>query len=210
MFVPEDPALLEAVAEAVAGTVGAPMLAERIHSGLVAGAEELAAVPGVRLLAEGKPGPGPWAPTPAVYTVSAADFRRHAEVLREERFGPVGLVVTYPADGEPGPRGLFEDGSVGEGHLTATIHLDAADEGDVEAARELLPELERIAGRIVFNGWPTGVAVTHAQHHGGPYPATTAPAHTSVGSAAIRRWLVPVVYQDAPAALLPSALTEGK
>ncbi|WP_084316679.1 aldehyde dehydrogenase (NADP(+)) [Actinospica robiniae] len=207
IFVPEDQELLEAVAEAMSGTVGGPMLAERIHSGLVAGAQELAGVPGVRLLAEGKPGTGPWAPTPAVYTVTAEDFRQHAEALREEHFGPVGLVVTYQPGGADDPRRLLEGGSLGEGHLTATVHLDAEDEGDVEAARELLPELEQIAGRIVFNGWPTGVAVTHAQHHGGPYPATTAPAHTSVGSAAIRRWLVPVVYQDAPAALLPTALS---
>ena len=209
VFVPEDPALLDAVAEAVAGTVGAPMLAERIHSGLVAGAEELAAVPGVRLLAEGKPGEGPWAPTPAVYAVSAEDFREHAQTLREERFGPVGLVVTYQPGQGADPFHLLRLGSLGDGHLTATIHLDAADEADVAAARELLPELERVAGRIVFNGWPTGVAVTHAQHHGGPFPATTAPAHTSVGAAAIRRWLVPVVYQDAPAALLPEALASS-
>jgi NADP-dependent aldehyde dehydrogenase len=202
MFVPEDAAFLDAVAEAVSGTVGAPMLAERIHGGLVAGVEELAAVPGVRLLAEGKPGEGPWASTPAVYVVSDADFRDNAEQLREEHFGPVGLVVTYPADRQPDVDG------VSEGNLTATIHLDSENGRDVAAAREVLPELERIAGRIVFNGWPTGVAVTHAQHHGGPFPATTAPAHTSVGSAAIRRWLVPVAYQDAPAALLPAALRD--
>ena len=202
MFVPEDVAFLDAVAEAVSGTVGAPMLAERIHGGLVAGVEELAAVPGVRLLAEGKPGEGPWASTPAVYVVSDADFRANAEQLREEHFGPVGLVVTYPADRQPDVDG------VSEGNLTATIHLDSENGRDVAAAREVLPELERIAGRIVFNGWPTGVAVTHAQHHGGPFPATTAPAHTSVGSAAIRRWLVPVAYQDAPAALLPAALRD--
>jgi NADP-dependent aldehyde dehydrogenase len=66
--------------------------------------------------------------------------------------------------------------------------------------------LERIAGRIVFNGWPTGVAVVAAQHHGGPWPATTAPARTSVGSAAIRRWLVPVAYQNFPPELLPTPL----
>jgi NADP-dependent aldehyde dehydrogenase len=206
MFVPEDEAFLGAVADAVSGTVGAPMLAERIHAGLVAGLEEFAAVPGVRLLAEGKPGEGPWAPTPAVYAVRAEDYAAHAEQLREEHFGPVGLVVTYVPGGGADPRRLLESGSVGEGHLTSTIHLDAENEADVAAARELLPELERIAGRIVFNGWPTGVAVTHAQHHGGPFPATTAPAYTSVGAAAIQRWLVPVVYQDAPEQLLPGAL----
>jgi len=210
MFVPEDAALLDAIAEAVSGTVGAPMLAQRIHDGLEAGLEDLATIPGVRLVAEGKPGEGPWAPTPAVYAVSAEDFRANAERLREERFGPVGLVVTYVpnTDTAPSPAELLAQGSVGEGHLTSTIHLNANDEADVAAARELLPELERIAGRIVFNGWPTGVAVTHAQHHGGPYPATTAPAHTSVGAAAIRRWFVPVVYQDAPAELLPPVLKD--
>ncbi len=208
MFVPEDDAFLEAIASAVSGTVGAPMLAERIHSGLVAGLAEFSAAAGVRLLAEGKPGEGPWAPTPAVYAVGAEDFRANAERLREEHFGPVGLVVTYRPDSGPQPHGLVELGSVGEGHLTSTIHLDAENGADLAAARELLPGLERIAGRILFNGWPTGVAVTHAQHHGGPFPATTAPAYTSVGAAAIRRWLVPVVYQDAPAALLPEPLTD--
>jgi NADP-dependent aldehyde dehydrogenase len=209
MFVPEDAGLLDAIAEAVSGTVGGPMLAERIHAGLAAGLEELAAIPGVRLVAEGKPGEGPWAPTPAVYAVSAEDFQANAARLREERFGPVGLVVTYVPGSGTSPVELLEQGSVGEGHLTSTIHLNAADAADVAAARELLPELERITGRIVFNGWPTGVAVTHAQHHGGPYPATTAPAHTSVGAAAIRRWFVPVVYQDAPAELLPAALRDA-
>ena len=203
MFVPDDAELLGAIAESVAGTVGTPMLAERIHGGLVAGLEEMAAIPGVRLLAEGKPGEGPWAPTPAVYAVSAEDFRAHAERLREEHFGPVGIVVTYQPGEQPTPAG------VGEGHLTSTIHLDADNASDLAAAKELLPQLERIAGRIVFNGWPTGVAVTHAQHHGGPFPATTSPAHTSVGAAAIRRWLVPVAYQDAPQALLPEALRDS-
>jgi NADP-dependent aldehyde dehydrogenase len=63
-----------------------------------------------------------------------------------------------------------------------------------------------VAGRIVFNGWPTGVAVVAAQHHGGPWPATTVPAYTSVGTAAIRRWLVPVAYQSFPPGLLPAGL----
>ena len=208
IFVPEDAKLLEGIAEAVSGTVGTPMLAERIHSGLVAGTDELAAIPGVRLLAEGKPGEGPWAPTPAVYAVSAQDFAANAEQLREERFGPVGLVVTYTPDSGASPEELLRQGSVGEGHLTSTIHLDAQNPADVAAAQALLPELERIAGRIVFNGWPTGVAVTHAQHHGGPFPATTAPAYTSVGASAIRRWFAPVVYQDAPPELLPAPLKD--
>jgi NADP-dependent aldehyde dehydrogenase len=76
----------------------------------------------------------------------------------------------------------------------------------MSAAMQLAAVFARTAGRVIFNGWPTGVAVTWAQHHGGPWPATTAPGYTSVGATAIRRWLIPVVYQDFPAALLPPAL----
>ncbi|MGH6654397.1 MAG: aldehyde dehydrogenase (NADP(+)), partial [Actinocrinis sp.] len=75
-----------------------------------------------------------------------------------------------------------------------------------DQARRVGRLLAERAGRVVYNGWPTGVAVTHAQQHGGPYPATTAPAYTSVGATAIERWLVPVVYQDFPPQLLPQDL----
>jgi NADP-dependent aldehyde dehydrogenase len=76
----------------------------------------------------------------------------------------------------------------------------------MDLARQVVAVLEQVAGRIVFNGWPTGVAVVAAQHHGGPWPATTVPAYTSVGTAAIRRWLVPVAYQSFPPELLPPGL----
>jgi NADP-dependent aldehyde dehydrogenase len=96
------------------------------------------------------------------------------------------------------------------GNLVSCIHLDDAtdldDDTDLDAAGPVMDVLARTTGRVVFNGWPTGVAVTWAQHHGGPWPATTAPAYTSVGAAAIRRWLVPVVYQDCPPQLLPATL----
>ena len=86
------------------------------------------------------------------------------------------------------------------------MHLDAGSAEDLELARPVIAVLERVAGRVVCNGWPTGVAVVAAQHHGGPWPATTVPAYTSVGTAAIRRWLVPVAYQDFPPELLPAGL----
>jgi len=89
------------------------------------------------------------------------------------------------------------------------VHVDTGAASDVEAARQVIPALERIAGRIVCNGWPTGVAVVAAQQHGGPWPATTAPAFTSVGTAAIERWLVPVAYQNFPGELLPAAVREA-
>lgn len=94
-----------------------------------------------------------------------------------------------------------------EGQLTATIH--ARSPQDNALAKTLLIELERKAGRILFNGFPTGVEVCHAMVHGGPFPATTDSRTTSVGSAAIQRFLRPVCYQDVPPALLPDALLDS-
>ena len=88
-----------------------------------------------------------------------------------------------------------------DGQLTGTLH---AQEGEDVAA--IVEALAGRAGRVIFDGFPTGVAVTHGMHHGGPFPATTAPAHTSVGMTAIARWLRPVAYQNAPEALLPPEL----
>ncbi len=90
-----------------------------------------------------------------------------------------------------------------EGQLTATLHLD---DGDHALAQALLPLLEEKAGRILANGWPTGVEVCEAMVHGGPFPATSDTRTTSVGTLAIRRFLRPVCYQDLPAVLLPPAL----
>ena len=92
------------------------------------------------------------------------------------------------------------------GNLVGTVHADPASADDLDLARQVVAVLEHVAGRLVFNGWPTGVAVVAAQHHGGPWPATTVPAYTSVGTAAIRRWLIPVAYQDFPPDLLPPGL----
>jgi 2,5-dioxopentanoate dehydrogenase len=93
-----------------------------------------------------------------------------------------------------------------EGQLTATVH---ADESDHDEARKLLPVLELKAGRILFNGWPTGVEVGHAMVHGGPYPATSDSRTTSVGARAIERFLRPVCYQAVPKTLLPSPIADG-
>jgi len=93
-----------------------------------------------------------------------------------------------------------------EGQLTITLHMEDADSND---ARTLLPTLERRAGRVLVNGWPTGVEVGHAMVHGGPYPATSDGRSTSVGSLAIARFLRPVCYQDFPETLLPPALRDS-
>ena len=101
---------------------------------------------------------------------------------------------------------LFAVLGVVSGSLTATVH---AEPSDVELGRRLLVRLRRLAGRIVWNGWPTGVAVTWSMHHGEPWPATTDPLHTSVGVTSMRRFLVPVVYQNTPQELLPDLLRDS-
>lgn len=131
---------------------------------------------------------------PNVYETTAAAFLAD-RALGEEVFGPLGLVVRVKA--APDMVALAESF---EGQLTATLQLD---DGDVELARALLPVLERKAGRVLANGFPTGVEVCEAMVHGGPYPASTNFGATSVGTMAIRRFLRPVSYQNLPAALLP-------
>ncbi|MNI47349.1 Alpha-ketoglutaric semialdehyde dehydrogenase [compost metagenome] len=118
--------------------------------------------------------------------------------LEAEVFGPASLVVAC--------RDVAQMTAVAEhleGQLTATLFVD---EADVALAKTLLPVLERKAGRILANGYPTGVEVSHAMVHGGPFPATSNPASTSVGATAIRRFLRPVCYQDLPDALLPDGV----
>jgi NADP-dependent aldehyde dehydrogenase len=197
LFVPDNPAFVSAVGDAVAATSGGAMLTEKIFRGYEAAVAEADAHPGVSALASGTPGEGPWAATPRVYTTTLKEFETDLETLSKERFGPAGIVITYSSVDE-----LLPVLASLPGNLVGTVQADPADEGDLDLVQRVVPVLERIAGRIVFNGWPTGVAVVAAQQHGGPYPATTAPAHTSVGTAAILRWLVPVAYQNFPAELL--------
>lgn len=177
------------------------LLTGDIGAAYAAGVRELAAEPGVTAIvadpadraAEEPAGPAE-GHRPALYTVAARDLTPR---LWEECFGPVSLVVEYE-----GPDELIAAARAMPGSLTATIHAEPGD----DLASDLLGAVRRRAGRVIWNGWPTGVAVTAAMHHGGPWPATTAPLHTSVGTAAIRRFLVPVVYQDAPERLLPPPL----
>jgi NADP-dependent aldehyde dehydrogenase len=134
-----------------------------------------------------------------VLKTDCANFRQHPE-LAEEVFGPFALVISAPTlkDLEEVARGL-------EGQLTATVHGTAE---DLVNAKELLKLLERKAGRLIINGFPTGVEVCPSMNHGGPYPATTDVRFTSVGTAALYRFVRPVCYQDFPADLLPAELRE--
>jgi NADP-dependent aldehyde dehydrogenase len=201
LFVPEDVGLLTAVAEAVGATAGGPMLTGRIFGGYQDAVAEAQEHPGVSELATGQPGSGPWGATPRVFQITLKEFAADLAVLSRERFGPAGLVITYSSVED-----LLPVLGALAGNLAGTVHLDTDSAEDIDLARQVIAVLERVAGRIVCNGWPTGVAVVPAQHHGGPWPATTVPAYTSVGSAAIRRWLVPVAYQDFPPELLPAGL----
>ena len=134
---------------------------------------------------------------PSIYKTSAEEFLRD-HTLAEEVFGPLGVIVTVSGEDQ-----MLDVAEAMEGQLTATLHLD---DGDMDMARRLMPVLERKAGRILANGWPTGVEVADAMVHGGPYPATTNFGATSVGTMAIRRFLRPVSYQNIPEALLPEDL----
>ena len=136
----------------------------------------------------------------ALFSTTADSFRS-SEVQQAEVFGSSSLIVRC-AD----YREMATVAANLEGQLTVTLQ---ADESDYAAAGELLPVLELKAGRILFNGWPTGVEVGHAMVHGGPFPATSDSRTTSVGARAIERFLRPVAYQDVPKSLLPSAIADG-
>jgi len=136
--------------------------------------------------------------TPYLYRVSGTDWlSNHA--LGEEVFGPLGLIVTAKDFDE-----MLAIARSLQGQLTCTIHMDAADTNE---GKSLMPILERKAGRLLANGFPTGVEVCDAMVHGGPYPASTNFGATSVGTLSIRRFLRPVCYQNMPEGLLPDDLT---
>lgn len=134
---------------------------------------------------------------PNLFTVTGQAWLDHP-TLHQEVFGPLGLVVLSESVEQ-----MVELARHLEGQLTCTIHLD---EGDHAACQKLLPVLERKAGRLLANGFPTGVEVNDTMVHGGPYPASTNFGATSVGTLSIRRFLRPVCYQNIPKALLPKDL----
>ncbi len=169
-----------------------PMLSSGIASAYSRSAARMGAGNAVRTIIE--PAIDGRQARPGLFATDAATFAANPE-LGEEIFGPAGIIVHADE-----PRNMLAVAEALEGQLTATLQMDA---GDTELARELVPLLERKAGRILANGFPTGVEVVDAMMHGGPYPASTNVATTSVGTLAIRRFLRPVAYQNLPAELLP-------
>ncbi len=195
---PAARAFEQAAAAALTQTPAATMLTPDIHANYRAGIERLRAHAAVELLAEGAAG-GRYDAQAALFITSADVFLAHA-ILREEIFGPVSLLVRCSDIGA-----LHQLLHALEGQLTAAVHLDAADH---QVFRSLLPTLEKKAGRILVNGFGTGVEVAHAMVHGGPFPATSDSRTTAVGSRAIERFLRPVAYQNLPDSLLPAALRD--
>nr|WP_202864879.1 aldehyde dehydrogenase (NADP(+)) [Rothia halotolerans] len=190
------------VVEELTSTSGLTMLTSGICNARVEGEERLRGVSGVEAAAQGQAGSTENAPAPAVYSTDVETFLSTPE-LSDEIFGAVCLIIRYDSD----ERLLdFVDGL--EGQLTATLHLDAEDGDDAAAAGRLLERLELTVGRILFNGWPTGVDVGDAIVHGGPYPATSDGRSTSVGTLAIERFLRPVAYQNVPEGLRPTELRD--
>jgi NADP-dependent aldehyde dehydrogenase len=189
---PETDAFERAAAAALAQVPAQTMLTDGIAEAYRRGKARVAGAAGVTALVE-TVSEGRQA-RPNLYAVDAGDFAA-GHGLAEEVFGPLGLVVR--AGDADGMLALAEGL---EGQLTCTLQLDEADH---PLAQRLLPVLERKAGRVLANGFPTGVEVAEAMVHGGPYPASTNFGATSVGTLSIRRWLRPVCYQNMPAALLP-------
>lgn len=196
--------LVKSLTDAVSDTGAGVLLDHRMRDNFVAGVAERAELPDVD--APVTPGAGSeHTVSPGFLTVPAqrlaTDGGDH-DLLLEECFGPVTVVARYEDDAE-----ITSVLSRLPGNLSATVHLSEGEAAGQGRSAEILAELTPLAGRVLVNGWPTGVAVAPAQHHGGPYPATTSTS-TSVGGTAVERWLRPVAYQNTPEALLPPELRD--
>lgn len=185
-------AFISEVVTALSQISAQTMLTPEIAASFQAGVEMLAANGGDVVCRVG--GASARQAAPALLTTDARRFLAEP-LLAEEIFGPLGLIVTVSSADE---RKTLAEGL--RGQLTCTLQIEA---GDIEEAKALMPVLERKAGRLLVNGFPTGVEVCDAMVHGGPYPASTNFGATSVGTLAIRRFLRPVCYQNMPEALLP-------
>ena len=194
---PATESFLQRLSANLAAQSPASMLNKNICKAYVKGTAALQSSSSVRLMAQASAEPvaDKYEARPVLYSVRGADFLKD-KLFSEEVFGPASLVVICSDQAE-----LQTVLSNMEGQLTATIHT-----GDGDAVQPVIDIITQKAGRLIFGGYPTGVEVCHSMQHGGPFPATTDARSTSVGTAAIYRFLRPVTYQDFPASLLPPAL----
>ncbi|WP_040805633.1 aldehyde dehydrogenase (NADP(+)) [Nocardia concava] len=190
--IPVGSPLLDELARSTPEPTG-DLLNGAIEAGFIGAVEELRDHPRVRILSGGAAG------RTLLLTTTAQDVLADPEALTHEMFGPAALIVTYRDDTE-----LLDLARTVGGQLTVSVFGDEAD----DTASALVAEGVAAAGRVLWNSWPTGLSVTYAQQHGGPYPATTAPTATSVGTASIARFLRPVVFQSMPQELLPPELRD--
>lgn len=201
VFVPvgeDGDGVVETMAGAVRETGPQVLLNEGIAGSFGRISGGIADAPGVEVLARGGESDSPgFTVAPLLLTTPAGQL---PEQVTEECFGPVAVVVRYDGEDE-----LFAALGQLPSSLTATV-LRAAEETKLPLA--ISERLRTRAGRLIYDGYPTGVAVSWAQHHGGPWPSTNS-QHTSVGTTAIRRFLRPVTWQNAPADVLPAELTDG-
>jgi NADP-dependent aldehyde dehydrogenase len=198
----EADALVAGLVARVEQATASAMLTEGICKSYKTGVVQRQEHGSVKLLAQtaSTEGAGPGHVFPALFEVSGSELLRDEE-LAKEIFGPSTLIVRYADRNE-----LLALARALEGQLTATLH---GTDGDIASFADLVDILEHKAGRLIVNGFPTGVEVCHAMVHGGPYPATSDSRFTSVGSRAIFRFARPVCYQDFPQAALPDELKDN-
>ena len=202
LFVPRGEAGDELVAAAVAALErgeGATMLTTAIRDRFEVGVARLDDVTGLTRLALSARAVSDAGSFAALYEMDVATLSLQRDVVMTEYFGALAIVVRYATLEE-----LLDAVASLDAALTFSLHVGEDD----EAAPALLAAGAMRAGRVIVNGFPTGVGVSWSMHHGGPYPASTNALHTSVGATAVRRWLRPVSYQGVPAAWLPPALLD--
>ncbi len=197
---PDSEAFLSTLKNSIKNVEPGTMLTSGIQSAYNKGLEQLAANNNLEVLADGKDPQDEQKVVSKVFKTSMQSFLEN-ESLAEENFGPSSLLVEASTKEE-----ILKAAHALGGHLTATVH---ATEEDLENYRELFDILEQKVGRVLINGFPTGVEVCHSMVHGGPFPATTAPSSTSVGTNAIKRFVRPICFQDYPATLLPKELQDN-
>ena len=210
VFLPEGHGLDAAIADAVTSS-NEQLGAQRLLNPSIAGSyterrDEVTGVSDVRVIADGEAridGDGQGWTTPTIVGVSLEGLRRNREAILAEVFGPFTVLVEVPADVDP----VDVVNEFFTGSLTAT--LQTAEGETSKEVKDLVEALSRVAGRVLYGGWPTGVAVTHAMVHGGPWPATTNDSSTSVGTAAIDRFLRAVSFQSMPDELLPAPVRDS-
>ncbi|MDI2027653.1 aldehyde dehydrogenase (NADP(+)) [Saccharopolyspora sp. TS4A08] len=208
LLLPSGSELPKRIAELARDVPAARMLTSAIAERYRETTAQLCELDGVEVLVRGTEEPDPSGVarvSPTVLHAGGASELLTETALLEENFGPFAVIAEYSSDEE-----LRSVLAAVPGSLTVTVHAaDDPDSDERRSLRDLVALAAAGSGRIVFGQWPTGVAVTPAQQHGGPYPATTAASTTSVGTAAIDRFLRPVSYQNAPEFLLPEALRES-